>query len=729
MGDKSFMGHVPYAPGSAGHDGFGLLTLHEAPLLRAFRHGVMLAMPLLLAAAIGLLVNNFPLQIYQDFMLAFFGPRWKEPAALLFNSTIEILALATTYTISDSLMSLHNQRHPDRMVLPAMGVITALSCLFIMMGLQNSGSGLLIPWAGIRGLFGSLVITLCSCSLFLVLCRIKRLRLPYYSEGADPILPHMFDSLLPVLLTLGCFVIFREVLLHFGIRSLHEAFFNAIRVPFQEVNDSFGMAALYAFLVQVCWFFGIHGADLLDPITHQVLLKGMEANSLAVNNQLPPPHIFTKYFFDVYIYMGGAGTTLGLLAAIFLRGKDRGTRRVAKISILPVLFNINELLIFGLPIVLNPAFLIPFLFTPLVLVIISYLAVSWGLAPMPIFQVDWTTPPIASALISTGSWKGVVMQCVNLCVATGIYLPFVSLADEGKMRSRRKAFKQLVRIAASGIRGPGGKRCTDRPGSAGALARSLVNDMRSSLDRQDGDIVLHYQPRVDFVHKTVPCVEALLRWEHPFYGSIPPQLTFAIAHDAGLTARLDNRVMQMVFEQQFEWRSDKVFTTVAFNVSEDQLKDRSFPATLNSLYVRYSLPSDAIMLEISESLALDPESRYNDALKALHSIGAIIAVDDFGKSYLAMSQIKRLPLAEVQVDRNLVHDIAYSRNSQDVTGTIQEMCLKLGIRTSAEYVESQEQLETLLELNFSSFQGHYFSKPISAEACKEFMARFTGSGR
>lgn len=709
---------------------FPLFTVREAPLLRAFRHGVMLVMPLLLAAAIGLLVINFPLAGFKNFMASVFGPNWKAPGILIYNSTIQILALATAFSLTDCLMGLHNQRNPADAVLPSMGILTAFVCLFIMMVPHDVGAqGVSLPWGGIRGLFGTLVISFCACWLFLAFCRIQKLRVPFYSEGADPILPHMFDTLLPALFTMGAFICLRQTLSLLGIDSLHEAFYDALRAPFQDAHDSFGLGALYTVLVQICWFFGIHGADLLDPITHHVLMKNVEANSLAVNNHLLPPHIFSKYFFDVYVFMGGSGATLGLMSAIFLRSRDNGTRRVAVLSIVPGIFNINELLIFGLPIVLNPAFLLPFILVPLVLLLVSYLAVASGLAPLPVYEVDWTTPVIASALLSTDSWRGVALQLFNLGLATLIYLPFVGLADRGKLADRRKAFDDLVEIALSNTRGPSGRYCVDRPGSPGALARSLANDMQRSLSQPEnnGDIRLHYQPRVDFVRKTVPCVEALLRWQHPLYGEIPAALTLAIAHDTGLSQRLDNHVLHMAFEQQYAWRNDKIFTTVSINLSENQLKDPAFPSLLDSLYSRYNLPADAILLEVHEALALDPEARYLGALQAIHATGANIAVDDFGKGYQAISHIKRLPLSELQIDRALIKDVATNKICQDVIGTIQELCLKMGIKTSAEFVEKYDQLETLLELNFSTFQGHYFSVPIPADDCKEFIRGFARS--
>jgi lactose/cellobiose-specific phosphotransferase system IIC component len=702
--------------------------LKDYPLLRTCRHAVMLLMPLLLAAALAVLINNFPVQSYQDFMSDTFGSVWKQPGRLLYEGTIEIIALAASFSLSGCLVNLHNERYPDSAVMPAIGGITSFSCLFIMMAPTFSPVGVVLPWAGLRGLFGSLVITFCVCWLLLHLCRVRWLRSSLHSEGSDPLLPMLFSTIWPVLITLCVCVAARTVLSALGFDSLHQAFYDAIRTSFQNARDSFGLGAAYAFLVQLFWFLGIHGADLLDPITHNVLVKAMEANSLALNLHQTPPHILTKYFFDVYLHVGGAGATLGLVLAIFLRGRDQSSRRVAILSALPTAFNINEILLFGLPVVLNPAYLIPFLLTPLILLVISYAAVVTGLAPLPVFQVDWTTPPIINAYLATGSWRGVALQLINTLVSVLVYLPFVRLADNAKAEDRQKSFQTLVDVARKHVRGPAGKLCSDRPGSVGTLARSLAEDMRIGLESKDGNIQLHYQPRVDVVNNSIPGVEALLRWHHPLFGLIPAALTLAIAEDSSQSKRLANEVTLMAFEQQNEWRNSGIETTTCLNISEEQLQDHLFPLLLRELFDRFALPQEAILLEIREELALEPNGRYVEAIEALHEVGAAIAVDDFGKGYQAISHVKRLPLTELQIDRALVRDVATDRLSQDVAGTIQELCFRLGIKTSVEHVETREQLEMLLELNYGTFQGYYFSKPVSAAECTRFLKEFPKQG-
>lgn len=697
-------------------------------MLRAFRHGVMLVMPLLLATAIAILICNFPLPSYQIFMADTFGPGWREPCTLLYNSTVAVMALVTTFTFGECLVELHNQRRPEEAVLPVIGALTAFSCLLIMLGPTIDADGMHLRWVGLHGVFVSLVVTFCSCRVFLLLHRVRFLRISCYSEGEEPVLPHLLDVLLPVLLTLGFFIVLQTVLARCGIASVHQAFYNGIRALFADAGDSFGFGALYAFLVQLCWFLGIHGSDLLNPIASQMLTVGAEANMAAVGSGQLPLHIITKDLFANYVYIGGSGATLSLVAAIFIHSKGAGTRRMAYISLVPGLFNINELLLFGLPIILNPALVIPFLLTPLVLLAISYGAVGSGLAPMPVHEISWTTPPFINAYLATDSWRGVALQAFNFAVGTLIYIPFVDIAEKMKLAGGRKAFGALVELAATGTYGPAGKRLTDRPGSAGSLARSLAGDMAKSLDQKDGSVQLHYQPRVDLVQKSVPCVEALLRWDHHTYGMVPAPLTLAVSEDARLEQVLGDYIVALAFARQSAWRKEGISTTTAINIGEWQLNDSGFPKRLAMLFETYNLPAEAILLEVNECLALDPSARYQKALEALHMAGARLAVDDFGKGYQAMSYVERLPLSEVQIDRSLISNIAASTSAQEAIGTIQQRCMDLGIKTSAEFVESGDQLEALLELNCGVFQGYLFSKPISADECVEFIRGIRSQG-
>lgn len=186
-------------------------------------------------------------------------------------------------------------------------------------------------------------------------------------------------------------------------------------------------------------------------------------------------------------------------------------------ALVPVLFNINELIMFGVPIVLNPIYLVPFLCTPLVLTVISYLATLAGLVPVAIHTVEWTTPIFLSGYAATpGRSRGACSQLVNLAVGVGIYLPFVRLAQARQLRSLEKQMERLAR-GGPGLRGGGRTPALlARGGQLGSMAKLLAEDLRYAL--RSGGVRLHYQPQTD-ARGRVWGAEALLRWEHGPAGS------------------------------------------------------------------------------------------------------------------------------------------------------------------------------------------------------------------
>ncbi|MGL4383455.1 MAG: PTS transporter subunit EIIC, partial [Bacilli bacterium] len=159
----------------------------------------------------------------------------------------------------------------------------------------------------------------------------------------------------------------------------------------------------------------------------------LNENIIAVATGGQPTNIITKVFFDIYVFIGGSGATLGLIIAILLISRRQEYRVAAKIGLSPGLFQINEPVIFGVPIVLNPILLIPFLLTPLVLTTVAYFSTAIGFAGYTQVVIPWTTPPILSAFLATGGSIGATITAlINLALSIIIYLPFVAASNRIK---------------------------------------------------------------------------------------------------------------------------------------------------------------------------------------------------------------------------------------------------------------------------------------------------------
>ena len=205
-----------------------------------------------------------------------------------------------------------------------------------------------------------------------------------------------------------------------------------IQEPLLNMSQGYGAVLLMTLLVQVFWFFGIHGSNVLAPILDGIWLTAQLANVNAYQAGKALPYVWTRNCFDLYAWIGGAGSTLLLLVAILVFSKRDDQRSVAKLAIGPGFFNINEPVMFGMPIVLDPIYFIPFVLAPVVTVSIAYAALSAGWVAPITNNIVWSMPPIMNALVATMDWRSVVLQLFNAAVAFAIYVPFVKAANKIK---------------------------------------------------------------------------------------------------------------------------------------------------------------------------------------------------------------------------------------------------------------------------------------------------------
>lgn len=243
-----------------------------------------------------------------------------------------------------------------------------------------------------------------------------------------------FNSLIPMFLLLTIFSVIAFSLNHFFNLTIHELVNIAIQTPLQSALQGLGGVITLLFTQNLLWFFGIHGASIMMPITEPTLLVAIQENAAALTAGVELPHIVTKPFLDSFTFMGGGGQTLGLLIALWIAAKREDNRVITKLSTAPSIFNVNEPLIFGLPIIFNPILIIPFLLTPIISAIIAYTATAMGLIAKTSVLIPWTTPPILSAYLATsGDWKAAILALMLLFLSVLIYLPFVIALNKQKV--------------------------------------------------------------------------------------------------------------------------------------------------------------------------------------------------------------------------------------------------------------------------------------------------------
>lgn len=412
--------------------------------LVAVRDGFVAIMPLILVGALAVLINSFPIPAYQEFMTNLFGDTWRSFGGNLWNGTFAVMALLVTFSTSYNLAKSYNA---DGL---AAGLVS-FGSLIMLYSASDKDWAIPFGFLGAQGLFVALFVALVATEIFVRLAGNPKL-IVNMPEGVPPAVAKSFAALIPSIIVLAVFCIIKVLTVAMGIPNIHEAIFIAIQKPISGLADHPGSAMLVAFLVHILWFFGLHGTNILGPLLNAVYLPAINDNIAALQANLPIPHIVTMPFFDAFVWMGGAGCTFGLVIALFIAGKRKSNRSIAQLSAAPVAFNINEPMMFGMPIVLNPIYLIPFVLTPLILTLTTYAAISSGIVPRTIAMMPWTTPPVIGGFLVTGSVMGALLALVNLVIAVVIYIPFIVMGEryEAKLEKAEKEAEERNADASAG---------------------------------------------------------------------------------------------------------------------------------------------------------------------------------------------------------------------------------------------------------------------------------------
>ena len=261
-------------------------------------------------------------------------------------------------------------------------------------------------------------------------------------------------------------------------------------------------------------------------------------------------------------------------------------------------------------------------------------------------------------------------------------------------------------------------------GNAAANALRLAVDLKHAV--QNGELCLHYQPKMDTMKGRMLGMEALVRWRHPERGMISPAEFISIAEDTGLIIEIGRWVLREACRQNAEWqRAGLRPLRVAVNLSARQFRSGNLMDEIDAALVDSGLPVDSLELEITESMVMEDPDGVIEVLGKMRDRGIHLALDDFGTGHSSLAHLKRFPIDSVKIDRAFIKDTPANADDVAIAKTIVAMAQALDLFTVAEGVESAEQLELLKSMGCSQIQGYYFSRPLSAE---DFLAFYHNHG-
>lgn len=295
---------------------------------------------------------------------------------------------------------------------------------------------------GTNGLFGAIIVSLLAVTVFIKISSVEKLKVNL-GEGVPPAVSNSFNVMIPMLLSLSIFGLASALLAVFASTDLLTIISTFISTPLKSIMNAGPWAVILIYtLANLLFCVGIHQSTIsgatVEPILTMLIVDNMAM--FAAGQAIPSDHYMNMQIINSFALMGGSGCTFMLLLDTFLFSKSKTSKTVAKMSIVPGLFNINEPVIYGYPIVFNLPLMIPFVLIPDILIAATYGLTCAGLISPCIAQVPWTTPPVISALLATGfDWRAAVWQVIEIVIGMAIYLPFMRASERAAAKQAELA--------------------------------------------------------------------------------------------------------------------------------------------------------------------------------------------------------------------------------------------------------------------------------------------------
>ncbi|WP_297076422.1 PTS sugar transporter subunit IIC [uncultured Enterococcus sp.] len=433
--------------------------------LLAIRDAFITMMPITMAGAIAVLLNafvrDFPNQYLgeNNAITTFFQPLIAVNG-LIWTGSLAIMALVFSGSLGYQLAKAYNVNPIGGMFVSlsafVMGVPQVANISTVLNGTLTNDATKLITEAGGTvttandvstiatsgwgffsfnqyfggtGLFTAMIFSFISVLIYAYL--LKKNIIIKLPDSVPPAVSKAFAGIIPGTVALYVCGVIYYVFERVTAQSMIDWITNAIQAPLINLSQGYLAVIVVTLLVHVLWVFGLHGTNIMGAVLQSLYGTAMVANTNAFQNGDKIPYKWSAASFDVFVWPGGAGVTLALIIGLLWFSKRADQRTVAKLGLAPGLFNINEPIMFGLPVVLNPIYMIPFVLAPLCTATLSYVATMTGLVDPVVVTVPWVMPPILSGFLATaGDWRAIVLSIINILLALAIWAPFVMTANK-----------------------------------------------------------------------------------------------------------------------------------------------------------------------------------------------------------------------------------------------------------------------------------------------------------
>lgn len=420
--------------------------LNNSRYLQVLRDAFMLAFPLTIFGSIAVVIANLPFldKIMSESSLNML----KDMLGVAPNATMGVMTVFVVFGIGYYLSKSYEVEGIFGGAI-ALASFLLLTPFVVQIEGKEAVQGVIpLDRLGAKGMFLGMITAFIAGEIYRkVVQKNITIKMP---AGVPPAVAKSFAALIPAVVTLTFFLVVNIIVTQMFQTNMHDVIYNVVQAPLVGLGSGIIPTLIAIFVTQILWFFGLHGQiiinSVMDPIWNTLSLENL--NAYTQTGEVP--HIVSKQFIEIYtVGMGGTGMTLAVIFAILLFMKSKQMKQVAKLGLGPGIFNVNEPIIFGLPIVMNPLVIVPWILAPMIVTLVTYLAMSSGLVPPPNgVAVPWTVPIFINGIMATNSLAGGLLQLVNFLIVLVIWFPFLKFIDRMNLQKEREEEQASAKSAS-----------------------------------------------------------------------------------------------------------------------------------------------------------------------------------------------------------------------------------------------------------------------------------------
>jgi len=658
--------------------------------LEAIKQSFIVLFPVLFIGSLSLLLLSFPIDSIRNFIETALDGAIYSILQLINTMTFGLSSLYLIIIVSYKYFKLKSKR-VNAIVFAC---LNSLICYFLLVGpkvfIQKEPASIM-AYLNATNVFSVLLVSIFSTQLYhMIVEKIIGIDRHKFSSSFS----RSLISIIPIAFCAVFYSIVSVLIYNIaGGKNFNDLIFDGLAGIFNSIGPTYLGGLLITLFTQVFWIFGVHGSEVFSDIYLKVF-------------NFEQGKIVTKFLFDCYSMIGGCGATISLAIALLLFSKSRRKRKISSLSMFTMIFNINESLIYGVPIIFNCSYLIPFILVPMVNYTVAYVAIDIGLVSEIVNNsMQWTTPTIISGFVATGSISGSILQIICIALGVLIYAPFVKIDNQVSDLLIEHNNEELTKLIRECEKEQVEPQIFEKSNYLSSYAEDVLIHLEDEILKNN--LTMYYQPLVS--DGKIVAVESLLRFKYRTKGFIYPPIVINIAREKKMMGLLSKAVVETTIRDFKKMLVINPNLKISLNVDLELLLDDEFVDWFINKIETEQIPPTQFGVEVTENSKFYSKITMSDTFSKIREKDINIYMDDFSMGHTAISYLQNNIFDYVKLDGSLVKNLDNER-STNIIRSIIDLGKTLNFKVIAEFVETEEQRQKLVELGCHIYQGYLYYK-------------------